>query len=216
MKYLNLTFLLIISAGCSMFERRDFEYQMSEYNFADPMFVANRDFMPVAGDSGRGHRSKSELNERTPATEDQLLSQRYDRSLQRELQNLEMQVSEAEYEQFSRYRDQIGGASQQIYFLRLSPRSKRAYLESRGITKQRQISNLSYGNNYRNPAFFSVPNDVTLGMSKDQVIQSWGKPVRRETSGSIAEGNERWAFRRGDKMKYIYFESGQVQGWTEQ
>ena len=40
-----------------------------------------------------------------------------------------------------------------------------------------------------------------------------GKPMRVEIAGNPRYENERWLYRMNGASKYIYFESGQVQGW---
>ncbi len=53
-----------------------------------------------------------------------------------------------------------------------------------------------------------------VGMDKQAVIRSWGKPYRIEVAGNPKNQNERWIFNKGNsRIDYVYFESGIVQGW---
>jgi len=59
--------------------------------------------------------------------------------------------------------------------------------------------------------------DVVLGMSRDEVLRSWGEPWVREIAGNGGLGHERWTYRsryslqRDDRI--VIFENGQVAGW---
>ena len=55
---------------------------------------------------------------------------------------------------------------------------------------------------------------IQIGMSKTQVEQLWGRPVNIEVAGDPRYENERWSFYHQGKMNYVYFESGEVQGWS--
>ncbi len=202
-----------------MFERRDFEDQMSEfYNFDEPAFQANEDFMVIAGDSGRSYRSGQEIRRRTPATTRESINYQYQQGLQRELRALEMRLTTHEYEEFDANRSKIGGISEQIYFLRLPARERENYLALKGISRSEPVARGKTPRiSPRQSNFQSLrEGDVVLGMSKDEVLRNWGVPDRRDIAGSRTQQDERWAFRRGNVTKYIYFESGKVQGWSEQ
>ncbi len=59
--------------------------------------------------------------------------------------------------------------------------------------------------------------DVVLGMSRNDVMESWGEPSMREVAGSGDRGHERWTYRsryslqRQDRV--VIFENGKVAGW---
>lgn len=62
--------------------------------------------------------------------------------------------------------------------------------------------------------------DVTLGMSRQDVLASWGQPSDVEKAGTRNTGNERWIYYQGLTTRWsmrsariVYFESGQVVGW---
>lgn len=211
-----------------MFEQRDYMSEM-DFQYDEPLFQANRDFMVVPGDTGRDYRTSNEIMERTPASFEDQESMRYNTSLKRELNMLENKVSDAEYQQYQKYQDKLGGTSEKIYFLRLTPVEKEEYLVAKRIKISNRAISSAHTNSrsdmYRTNAYtpanavqtnFPKINDVALGMSMDDVMQNWGQPERRDVAGNPELKNERWAFRKDGSIKYIYFEAGRVEGWTEQ
>lgn len=206
-KLLGLITLTIMLSSCAFLEHRDFESEMSDFRMDDPMFIPNQDFAVVPGDSGMYHRSDDIISSRTPATAESRDRQIYNESLRRELRGLENRLTDSEYSDYIKYRNQIGGESERIYFLRLSKSERIDYLSSRGISVPRY-----YTVTENKMAAYS--NEVVLGMQKNEVIRSWGQPVRREVSGDPRYENERWAFRRNGAVSYIYFSGGVVEGWS--
>lgn len=209
-----------------MFEQRQFISEM-EYQYDQPLFSAHKDFMVVAGDNGRDYRTQRQIFDRTPASARDAEQMEYDHSLKRELSFLENKLSESEYQEYIQYQDKLGNISQKIYFLRLSEGEKTRYLTSRGIIDTKQRADIAaYSPRASNfyQAAIAAPsaqnymprvNDIALGMTKDDVVQNWGQPERREVAGDPNLQNERWAYRKAGSVKYIYFESGRVEGWTE-
>lgn len=66
----------------------------------------------------------------------------------------------------------------------------------------------------------SRPGDVGMGMTRSQVLRSWGDPVSVEAAGSQNSGNEKWTYSeastsywQGRYERVIYFENGRVVGW---
>ena len=233
MRHHKLLFLLIagILTSCSLLDRRDYTYQMDEYYHEQPMFMAGRDFPVSAGDTGRDHyRTDKEIARRTPASLGQKREYLYERSLERELRHLEARLTESEYDEFKQIRGQIGSISEQIYCLRLNEYEKAEYLAMRKIRPLRaRNSRGRYGHGPQRVAFHppyqannpkglrasTGLNDVVLGMTMDDVVGVWGAPEKRDIAGNPKLKNERWAFRRNGKVKFIYFESGKVRGWSE-
>lgn len=197
-----------------MFERRDFAREMGygELQYMEePAFMANRDFMVVAGDDGRDHRSWSEINSRTPATARTREEAIYQQSLKRELYYLENQLNDQQYNSYLRYRDELGSLSERIYFLRLDPRAKRSYLQSRGLSGRNAVISNGYA------VRATAPSNISLGMKKNDISSSWGQPMFKEFAGDPSEQNERWIYSHGSTKRMIYFENGEVAGWeTEQ
>jgi hypothetical protein len=64
-------------------------------------------------------------------------------------------------------------------------------------------------------------NDITIGMTKQAVRDSWGEPELTEVAGNPIYGNERWYYREETSStdgfqtqeRWVYFESGRVSGW---
>ncbi|MBC75590.1 MAG: hypothetical protein CME64_06200 [Halobacteriovoraceae bacterium] len=205
-----LTFTLaLISTSCAMLDRRDF-YEQMDTRFDQPMFMPEQDFAVVPGDTGRAYRAHEEIMGRAPATAAQQERSRYDNSIKRELSWLESRLSDQNYNDYLRVREQLGSDYERIYYLRLAPAQQAEYLGVRGIAPSK-----SYNTREVAQVFFS--NNLSLRMSKQQVLNSWGEPDRLDKAGNDpSSGNERWAYHRGGKVKFIYFEDGLVEGWSEQ
>lgn len=218
---IKLATILLISitfASCAMFEHRDFYDEMVFADLEAPFIVPGDDFEVVAGDSGRSYRSQSEVMRRTPATARDKDQFNYSSSLQQELYNLENMVSDAEYHLYSKYRDELNTTSEKIYFLRLPPAQKKQYLVSRGIissANKQESTARSIAGFYSRP-FQEANSSISLGMDQESVLGVWGKPIRKDIAGDPEDKNERWAYRIGEKTKYVYFEQGKVEGWSEQ
>lgn len=177
-------------------------------NFGGPMFVPYEDFPVVPGDEGRFVREEEMIN-RVPATAGDARDRRYRESIFKELRHLENTITDREYEEYMQVKGQLGSDHERIYFLRLNGRDKNQYLKARGIAPK---------NYYTPQGAFGQANDgaIAVGMGMSDVQGIWGAPDRRDYAGNASSGNERWAYNRGGKLKYIYFEAGQVDGWSEQ
>lgn len=58
--------------------------------------------------------------------------------------------------------------------------------------------------------------DVILGMTRNQVMESWGEPSVREVAGDGNGGHERWHFGSRYSLqgsRILIFENGRVAGW---
>ncbi|MGZ3694912.1 MAG: hypothetical protein ACXWQO_12095 [Bdellovibrionota bacterium] len=58
--------------------------------------------------------------------------------------------------------------------------------------------------------------DVVLGMTRQQVMSSWGEPQQREVAGTNATGHERWTYGSRYSLngnRVVIFENGRVAGW---
>ena len=225
-------------SSCALLDSRDFDNQMSDYlNNDTPMFRANDDFMVISGDTGRYSRTRNEIMKRTPARSQDEYERRYNDSLRGELTRLEAKLSDSEFYEFDRNRDDIGSISEQIYFLRLKPNERREYLSMRNIKRKRiystqngmlararSVSSIrnrpfqTLGTNRMSvdsPPVYFPKGDVVLGMTMEKVIESWGTPERRDIAGDPKYRNERWSFRKNGAVRHVYFEAGLVQGWGE-
>ncbi|MBF0209084.1 MAG: hypothetical protein HQK53_19670, partial [Oligoflexia bacterium] len=96
----------------------------------------------------------------------------------------------------------------EFFFLRLKGiRERSEYLAARapnyredGLTVREEVA-------VRN-------REIFLGMSKELVMQSWGRPLKIDVAGDPVRENERWLFYSYGGPKYVYFESGRVRGWA--
>ena len=172
-------------------------------------FTPRNDFPVVAGDSGRYWMSEQERRERTPASEDEQRDNLAARTLKRELKELESVQTEENFEFYNQHQHKFSTTSEKIYFLRLPPYERREYLLSRGFFSEDRAPAFSD----KDRVFAVRKQDILLGMTKGDVLESWGKPLRVEVAGNPRNENERWLYRMNGASKFIYFESGQVQGW---
>jgi hypothetical protein len=59
--------------------------------------------------------------------------------------------------------------------------------------------------------------DVVIGMTRQQVANSWGEPYMREVAGDKNGGHERWTYGSRYSLsgsKTVIFENGRVAGWN--
>ena len=57
---------------------------------------------------------------------------------------------------------------------------------------------------------------VIIGMTAAEVVRSWGKPDKINSSASRDSRNEQWVFSRDrdvGKTQYVYLENGVVRSW---
>ena len=200
--------LLLATTGCTQFHTgRSFLAAME--NDDSRFFNPTDDFPVVAGDNGRFWNTENEQKRRTPASEQDMAQTRAQRLLNQELRNLESSESEEGLSFYEKHRHQLQTTSEKIYFLKLPPYERRDYLMSRGFIAEPKSQVLS-----QPERMFGIRKlDLQLGMSKTDVADSWGKPVRVEVAGNPQNENERWLYKMNGASKYIYFEAGQVQGW---
>jgi len=208
LKSLPLFIFLALPVGCAQFQTgRSF---LSEMEHDDTRFFEPRnDFPVVAGDTGRDWSTDKEMRARTPASERDVANDLHSRALMRELRSLEQSQSEESLEFYDKHKHQLSTTSEKIYFLKLPPYDRREYLMSRGFIEEPKTAMFSL----QQRSVAMQKQDILLGMSKDDVLQSWGKPVRVEIAGNPRYENERWLYSVNGASKYIYFEAGQVGGW---
>lgn len=202
-----LALMLFSSVGCSQFlSGRSYLSEM-EHNDGR-YFTPREDFPVVAGDTGRDWETDEERNMRTPASESDLMAERDRRLLKQELRDLENRQSDQALDFYDKYKRNLATTSEKIYFLKLPPYERKEYLRTRGFMQAE-----------RAPASFDREmygvrnNDLAQGMSKSDVESSWGRPSRVEVAGNPSYENERWLYSVSGASKYIYFESGRVEGW---
>jgi hypothetical protein len=205
-KNLLLAVVVFQTVGCSQFtSRRDF---LSEMESDDTQFFnPQQDFPVVAGDNGEFGISDEERRSRTPASAYDIENQKNTLSLEQELESLERKQNEDDLNYYNKYRHKLATTSERIYFLKIPYGERREYLESRGMIE----NNPAYSSS--ETALAIRKSDILLGMSKDDVTTSWGEPMRVEVAGNPRNENERWLYKADGASRYIYFESGRVEGW---
>jgi hypothetical protein len=199
---------MLLPVGCSQFQTgRSFLTEME--NDDSSFFNPKKDFPIVAGDTGRYWESEKERRSRTPQSEFDLAEDQSTRALKHELRELESGQSEEGQEFYDKHKHQLATTSEKIYFLKLPQSERREYLMSRGFIEEPKAPSYTP----REKLFAVRQQDVLLGMKKNDVMDSWGKPARVEIAGNPQNENERWLYKTNGASKYIYFESGEVQGW---
>lgn len=203
--------LIPLFQGCAgMMMDRSFIEEM-EY-MPEEIFVPGRDFSVVPGDEGEAYRSYDDIKLRTPLSEREAEQNLESYTLRRELAYKTRRLTARGKMQYREALSYLESDSEKIYFLNLKPDERDDYLRARSIATSDSLSQRG-----RRIASFDqeliADNGLTLGMSKDRVIQAWGRPERVDVAGDPRFENERWAFDDGVVTRYVYFESGKVQGW---
>jgi hypothetical protein len=198
---------LLMLGGCSQLPSG--RTYLSEMEHDDSRFFkAAEDFPVVVGDNGQFWNTEDEQKSRTPASEHDLVDDRRAQALKQELRSLEGAQSEDGLEFYRQHEHQLATVSEKIYFLKLPPFERRDYLMTRGfISEPKQIATV------QERMFATRQRDILLGMNKQDVVESWGKPIRVEVAGNPQNENERWLYKMNGASKFIYFEAGEVQGW---
>jgi hypothetical protein len=204
-KKLSLLTLLLTTTSCSQFlTHRDYLSEME--NDDSSFFNPRKDFAVVGGDTGRDYETRSERKKRTPASLNDGQDDSSRRYLTQELRHLEGKQSEGALETYQKYKTQLATTSERIFYLKLSPYERKDYLASRGFLKEEKLKP-------HEEMFALRQSNVITGMSKSDVMNNWGRPNRVEVAGNPSFENERWIYNVNGASKYIYFESGRVQGW---
>ncbi len=185
--------------GCSYFA--EMENEQSDY------FTPRKDFAVVVGDTGKDWDTEEEIQARVPKTNEEIAEQKETVRLHEELTQLESRQNSRAYDFYQRHKYKMASTSERIYFLSLPQNERRDYLENRGYLEVEPE---------RVPAsevrFGLRMSDLNQGMSKEDVLESWGNPLKVEVAGNPSHENERWLYDVNGAMKYVYFESGYVAG----
>lgn len=193
-------------AACTLVPNRSYLAEMEDDDSA--FFQPREDFPVVPGDTGRSWRTQKDWQRRTPASETSRMREREEVALENELAKLESAQSEGAANHYQQYRARLGSTSERIYFLQLKSKTEREeYLSSRGMLTDAAVMPFEH-------QWATQQGELLLGMSKDDVEESWGRPERVDVAGNPTYENERWMYRRDGAAKYIFFESGRVGGWT--
>lgn len=224
MKTIGLIGILFITQSCAMlFPHRSFQEEMDRES--DGLWIPGRDFEISAGDAGEIYRDRREIMRRTPATAYETKQMKEEVALRSELARHENRLSEKQYKQYMRDRDDLNSVTEKIYYLRLPASERAAYMTtkrnsysqnsraygvSRGPASARPVDYDTY-----NPVnIWNIDKEIQQGMSKSDVRRLLGGPDRVDVAGNPSYENERWVYRSSGKVNYVYFESGQVSGWV--
>lgn len=205
-RYLIPTVLLCL-VSCAEFPTG--RTYLTEMEHDDSSFYRpDEDFPVVGGDAEVTGMSMDEYRRnRLPRTAEEKELDREGQLLRHELQALESAQSEDEIAHYQKYKKRLATNSERIYYLKLPRGERRQYLQDRGFIE----------NPTRAPASVDQAlarrSQVGIGMTKNDVMASLGRPARVEVAGNPSFENERWLYQFGSNSKYIYFESGIVQGW---
>lgn len=200
-----LASLLLSQGGCSSLERsRASGYADRSYDLGE-----GRDRRAMERDAvmnQMGFDGRRELSDR----EEQVLENRI--ALTKAEKSLE---GKREREQYFKNKPYMKSDAERMDFLALDSFEKRGrWLNSKGIT--------STSNHYTPEHQYLVDtNDITLGMTKQAVRDSWGEPELVEVAGNPLYGNERWHYSEQtsstegyqSQRRMVYFDAGRVSGW---
>lgn len=211
MKKIGFGVLLIALNSCGPISiNRSYLFEMEDKG--PEYMVAGTHFDKVAGDVEKPAYTKEQMYERTPDKEKVFPLMSEQEKLKAESVNKIDALTEEQKAWFAQNEGFFTSESQKIYFLNLSEQEQSEYLAN-------NMQNTKLRQNYRHPASitsFSARSarEVALGMSKTSVIEVWGNPHRVDVAGNPRLENERWTFYEAGSKKYIYFASGQVEGWV--
>jgi hypothetical protein len=194
-----LTYLALALTACSHLQRSPmsgYAHQNHEPNFS-PAGRSARGTAAFAGIGGNAPKTAVDKTDKVHKAEANLEGRR-------------------EREQYFRYKPHMRDDLERLEFLSLpSFNARQRWLEARGI-------NDGFGASHPPEIQALVEiNDITLGMTKQAVRDSWGVPEFIEVAANPIYGNERWFYREetsspeGYKAheRWVYFESGRVSGW---
>lgn len=87
----------------------------------------------------------------------------------------------------------------------------------RDLNEQQKRKFLKNEKGYSNSIINGILNGtVRIGMTKEQVIYSWGRPDDINRSVGSWGVHEQWIYRRGDfEAQYLYFENGKLTSWQD-
>jgi hypothetical protein len=202
--------LLLGLSACSTFSRStksgySNQYEM-EQNATDNFYEHRRQYELEGAGAELGIDSTRPLSE----VERKLVSQRA------QLKRLESQLgSSAAKRQYYNYKPYMLNDQERIDFLNIpSLQSRERWAAAKGISTRKE---------QESSAFSKVieEGDITIGMTKDDVVASWGDPDLVEVSGNQLYGNERWRYKKTvsspegyrEESRIIYFEASRVAGW---
>jgi hypothetical protein len=188
------TMLLPLWGCADLFVERTFTREMD--NDPDGLWVADQDFPVVPGDTGKAYRNRRDVLSRTPAT------------LEAELDQKLQKLTEQEYAEFMNNTRYMETTSEKIYYLDLPSVRRSEYISDKKESSAAQRLGILEIRDSRREN-----QDISVGMNKQEVVELWGRPSKIDIAGNPRLQNERWTFMGNGAARYVYFESGSVQGW---
>lgn len=220
--YLQYTVILplVLLVGCAGMHFTTERSFIKEMNGKTELWVAGTDFPITAGDRGRAYRTYDQVLGRTPASRAESQATNHESSLINELRWKESRLSYLERSKYEDIKWELGGVSDRIYYLDLSPYERQEYILAKFPKTSREVVNTN-----RRPSstrtggiightIGSFGSEISINMGKGDVIERWGRPSKVDIAGNPSRENERWIFYRGGSQKIVYFENGRVQGWN--
>ena len=209
-KIINLIVLLSIVSCAPISLNRSYVDEMQEHE-DQGIFVAGKTFETVPGDSGDQSYQRDEMLKRTPFKEEDSPEWSEKQKIEKELKYKVSRLGETQKIWFKRNQHLFENDSQRLYFLSLDGKEREEYLAS--------ITSKIVKTSRRSPASFlryspRGTRAVAVGMAKSEVSKIWGNPHRVDVAGDPNYENERWTFYEGRQKRYVYFESGRVEGWV--
>lgn len=205
-----LSFCFALGGCADLFTTRTFSDEME--NNDDNFWVANEDFPVVPGDSGKAYRSRRQILARTPSSVRAVAKEKNQESLESELQEKVNKLSENEYADFMAHSRYLETLSEKIYYLDLPKGQRWQYMADKRTQAQGGSNELEFMK-LRQDRYQSY---LAVGMTKQEVVGLWGNPQRVEIAGDPRFENERWTFVDQGRVRRVYFENGQVNGWAVQ
>jgi hypothetical protein len=209
---------LIILNGCAGLRMPNRTYIDQMDHETDGFFIAGQDFPVVSGDQSFEGRTKEEITMRTPASVRTKKAAIQYKSIREELVSKLNNLSEHELNEYNRALEYLPSDSDKIYYLNLPRYERVEYLMSRGYSPEISKKYLKDKSEGKGMSFFESRavkvNNITMGMSKDNIVTRWGQPSRVDVAGNPMNQNERWSYYESGKVRQVFFEAGRVGGWS--
>ena len=125
-----------------------------------------------------------------------------------ELARHENRLTERQYKQYLRDRDDLESVTEKIYYLRLPASERSTYMTSKRNSYSQNLrpygamrapaSTSSLGYDAYNPVnIWNIDKEIQQGMTKLEVRRLMGGPDRVDVAGNPTYENERWVYHSG-------------------
>lgn len=207
--YFMISFILLSSLiSCTAFMPGRSYISEMEHGEEGSFFTPNKDFPVMAGDNGRYWYTDSERKNRTPASEYEQRRNLESDSIREEKERLEAGLPEEEQALYVSVQNRFQTDSEKVFFLGMPYADKLDYINARGWKEAPRDINSAWENRLA-----GRQSEIMMGMTKQEVMEAAGRPMKVEVAGNPRYENERWLYNVEGVSKYIYFEAGVVGGW---